>query len=139
MSLLPNVARVTFLAYFLMLVLILLLGIVFWWFQTCFGLAWEGDFDIWLGVDVSLCLVSVSCTNNQVFSNVVVVFFKSWKCLLHVKTEVFCKIFILVLLSQFLIFLARKFLKITSKRVSKTSQNRSNTLLVFSWLSRVLA
>ena len=65
--------------------------------------------------------------------------FKSRKCILTVKTQVFCKIFILVFLSLLLIILARKYLKNTSKWVSKTSQNRSKTLLVLSWLSRVLS
>ena len=38
-------------------------------------------------------------------------FFKSRKCILTVKTLVFCKIFILVFLSLLLIILARKYLK----------------------------
>ena len=58
-----------------------------------------------------LCFVSAWCTNNKVFFNVVLMFFKSRKCILIVKTQVFCKIFILVFLSLLLIILARKYLK----------------------------
>ena len=45
------------------------------------------------------------------FVNVVVMLFKLRKCILTVKTHVFCKIFILVFLSLLLIILARKYLK----------------------------
>ena len=58
-----------------------------------------------------LRFASASCTNNKVFFNVVLMLFKSRKCILTVKTYVFCKIFILVFLSLLLIILARKYLK----------------------------
>ena len=91
------------------------------------------------GSDLLLCFVSAWCANTKVFFNVVVMLFKLRKCILTVKTQVFCKIFILVFLSLLLIILARKYLKNTSKWMSKTPQNRSETLLVLSWLSRALS
>ena len=65
-----------------------------------------------------LCFVSAWCTNNKLFVNVVLMFFKSRKCILTVKTHVFCKIFILVFLSLLLIILTHKYFK----KHLKTSQ-----------------
>ena len=63
------------------------------------------------GSDLLLCFVSAWCANTKAFFNVVVMLFKLRKCILTVKTHVFCKIFILVFLSLLLIILTRKYLK----------------------------
>ena len=63
------------------------------------------------GSDLLLCFISTWCAKTKVFLNVVVMLFKLRKCILTVKTQVFCKIFILVFLSLLLIILTRKYLK----------------------------
>ena len=82
----------------------------FWVVSDVFGLLERPILRSNGGLDLLLCFVSSWCTNNKVIFNVVVMLCKSRKCILTVKTLVFCKIFILVFLSLLLIILARKYL-----------------------------
>ena len=89
-------ARMFCLASCWMYSLTIILDIVIWCSQLVLGLLEKLILRFSGESDLFPCFVRAWRTNNKNLFNVVFMFFKSWKCVLIVKTQVLCKILILV-------------------------------------------